>query len=281
MINPDEGSAMASPDRCPDDRVAETEAACARVRQQLRQAYRQRDHDLNLCRRIQQSLLPGALPELPPARFAVHYHSCGRAGGDCYDVFRLDEDHVGFWLADVMGHGVPAGLLSIYLKTAVRFKDVSGRDNRLLHPHEVLQRLNRDLLALPVADNPIITLVYALFDRRDSTLSFARAGHPHPIHVPRGRDAKRCQIHGSLLGLFETEFVTETLQLGPGDKLLLHTADADWLAPDGKPSGAEHFLTLAARHGTRPISPCSRWKLGTERRESIRLSLEAPASPWP
>ena len=244
---------MDSPGRCPDDRVAETEADCARVRQQLRQAYQQRDHDLTLCRRIQQSLLPRTLPEMPPARFAVHYHSCGRAGGGCYDVFRLDEDHVGFWLADVMAQGLAAGLLSIFLKGATRLKEISGRENRLLRPHEVLQQLNRDLLALPVADSPIITLVYALFDCRDSTLSFARAGHPHPIYVPCGRDVKQCRMQGSLLGLFETEFATETLRLGPGDKLLLHTAGADWLAADGKPSGAERFLTLAARHGTRPV----------------------------
>jgi sigma-B regulation protein RsbU (phosphoserine phosphatase) len=231
----------------------ETVADFARAHQQLRQAYQQRDHDLNLCRRIQQSLLPRTLPEMPPAHFAVSSHSCGRAGGDCYDLFRLDEDHIGFWLADVMGHGVTAGLLSIFLKTAACFKEVSGHDYRLLPPHEVLEQLNRDLLALPVVDNPIITLVYAVFDRRKSILSFARAGHPHPIHVPRGRDAKLCRSHGSLLGLFQTEFVTEALPLGSGDKLLLHTAGADWLAAEGKPSGAERLLALAAQYGSRPV----------------------------
>jgi serine phosphatase RsbU (regulator of sigma subunit) len=152
-----------------------------------------------------------------------------------------------------MGNGVSAGLLSMFLKTAARFKEISGRDYRLLHPHEVLERLNRDLLALPIADTPIITVVYALFDRRNCTLSFARAGHPHPIYMPRGRQAKPCPIHGALLGLFETAFATDTLRLGSGDKLLLHTAGADWLSADGKPLGAERFLTLATQLGTLPV----------------------------
>jgi sigma-B regulation protein RsbU (phosphoserine phosphatase) len=240
------------PKKCPDS-TEETEANFSRLHQQLRQAYEQRDHDLLLCRRIQQSLLPGTLPEMPPARFALYHHSCGRAGGDCYDVFRLDEDHVGFWLADVMGQGVPAGLLSIFLRTAAHFKETTGRGYRLLQPHEVLGQLNRDLLALPVADMPIITAVYALFDRRGRILSFARAGHPYPIHVPRGRKARQCQVHGALLGLFETEFATETIRLGSGDKFLLHSAGADWFFADGKPTGAESFLMLAARHGTRAV----------------------------
>jgi serine phosphatase RsbU (regulator of sigma subunit) len=235
------------------ERVEETAAAFARVYQQLRQAYEQRDHDVHLCRRIQQSLLPRTLPEMPPARFAIHHHSCGHPDGDCYDVFRLDEDHIGFWLADVTGHGITAGLLSLFLKTAARFKEISDRSYRLLHPHEVLERLNRDLLALPVTDTPIITLVYALFDRRDCTLSFARAGQPHPINVPLGRQAKPCPVHGALLGLFETAFVTHTLRLGTGDKLLFHTAAADWLSAEGKPSGAERFLLRATQLGTRPI----------------------------
>lgn len=234
--------------------MEEMEADSARLHQQLRQAYQDRDHELDLCCRIQQRLLPRTLPEMPPARFAVHCHSCGRhAGGDCYDVFRLDEDHVGFWLADVTGRGVTAGLLSIFLKTAARFKEISSRGYRPLQPHEVLGQLNRDLLALPLGDHALITMLYALFDRRESTLSFARAGLPHPILLSRGGKANRYQTHGTLLGLFETEFATETVHLRSGDKLLLHTAGPDWLPADGQPSGAEQFLTLAARHAGCPV----------------------------
>jgi sigma-B regulation protein RsbU (phosphoserine phosphatase) len=235
------------------DRLAEKAAEFARVHQQLQQAYQQLDQDLDLSRRIQQSLLPRSLPDMPPARFAVCYRPCGRVGGDFYDVFRLDEDHVGFYVADVVGHGVPAGLLTIFLKKALRFKEISGRDYRLLSPHEVLQHLNRDMIDQAVADNPFITMVYAVFDRRDGSLSFARAGHPHPIHVPRGGEPKLWQLHGTLLGVFETQFTTQTSRLRPGDKLLLHTDGLDSLNAAGKPSATERLLALAARYGKLPV----------------------------
>src|SRR5207237_29730 len=76
----------------------------------LQTAYQQIDLELELARHIQESFLPRTLPELPQVRFAVKYRPCERVGGDFYDVFRLDEKHLGFYVADAMGHGVPASL---------------------------------------------------------------------------------------------------------------------------------------------------------------------------
>jgi sigma-B regulation protein RsbU (phosphoserine phosphatase) len=224
-----------------------------RVRQQLQQAYQQIDRELELSRRIQQSLLPRTLPELPQVQFAVRYRPCGRVGGDFYDVIRLDEDRVGFYVADVVGHGVPAGLLTVFLKNAVRFQEITGHDCRLLPPHEVLESLNRDILNLALAEDPFLTMVCALFDRRDGSVAFARAGHPHPIHVPCGGEPKLCPSQGSLLGLFETQFASQRLQLRPGDKLLLHTDGLDAPGVADQLSGSERLLALARRWGALPV----------------------------
>src|SRR5438132_13448650 len=103
-------------------------------------------------------MLPQSLPDLPPARFAVHYRPSGRVGGDFYDVFRLDEDHIGFYVADVMGHGVTASLLTIFLKKAVKAKEFSGMEYRLLPTNEVLQTLNRCIYAIDLAGMQHITI---------------------------------------------------------------------------------------------------------------------------
>jgi sigma-B regulation protein RsbU (phosphoserine phosphatase) len=229
-------------------------AECACIRQQLQQAYQQMADELELARRIQTTLQPRSLPELSPVHFAVRCRPSGHAGGDCYDVVRLDEDRVGFYVADVVGHGVPAGLLTLFLKNALRLQQITGQGTGLLRPHEVLEAFNRDILNLALTDDPFISMVYALFDRRDGTVAFARAGHPHPILVPRGGEPKICRCEGTLLGLFETTFTTQTLQLRPGDKLLLHTDGLDSLSSGDRPCGSAQVLALAKRFSSQPIA---------------------------
>src|SRR5262249_46592310 len=128
------------------DRQAQKAAEFHHLSKRLQLTYQQINHKLEIARRIQHNMLSKQIPVMARARFAVQYRPCGRVGGDFYDVFRLDEHHVGFYVADVMGHGIPASLLTIFLKKAVRTKEISGREYRILPPDEVLQNLNRDML---------------------------------------------------------------------------------------------------------------------------------------
>src|SRR5262249_398328 len=159
------------------------------------------------------SFLPQSLPELPGTRFAVNYRPCGRVGGDFYDVFRLDENHVGFYVADVMGHGVPASLLTVFVKKGVGAKEIAGSAYRLVPPAEGLERLNRDLIDQGLADAPFITMVYGLLNYRTGTVQFARAGHPYPLHVPAEGDLELWKVEGSLMGVFHTSFTSQTREL--------------------------------------------------------------------
>jgi sigma-B regulation protein RsbU (phosphoserine phosphatase) len=236
------------------DQLSAKTAECHRVHKRLQQAYEELDHELQLARRIQQGLLPQALPELPWVRFAVHYRPCGRVGGDFYDVFRLDENHVGFYVADVMGHGMPASLLTIFLKKAVRAKEIFGRQYRLLPPNEVLQHLNRDLIEQALAETPFITMVYALLNRQNGTFSYSRAGHPYPLYLPRSGEPEFWQVEGTLLGVFDTQFPVRTQQLQPGDKVLLFTDGLDSGGADGQRTGFQPLLTSASRHRGLPIA---------------------------
>jgi len=236
------------------DHLLEKTAEIRHTTRQLQQAHQRVDQELELARRIQQSFLPQVLPEMPRVRFAVHYQPCGRVGGDFYDVFRLDEHHIGFYVADAMGHGVPAGLLTMFLKKGVRAKEIFHQQYRLVPPEEVLERLNRDLIEQDLADHAFITMIYGLYNVQERTLHFSRAGHPHPAYLSGDREPELWKMPGSLLGVFETTFMDRTCRLRPGDKVLFYTDGTEEVSFEGRPPGTESFLACLARHRAKPIT---------------------------
>ncbi len=235
------------------DHLATRAAEAQRVSVRLQEATAQIDQELELARRLQESFLPQALPQLPRVRFAVKYKPCAQVGGDFYDIFRLDEKHLGFYVADAMGHGVPASLLTIFVKKGVRSKEISGQTYRLIPPTEVLERLNRDLIEQEIPDLPFITMVYVLFNYTDGTLELSRAGHPYPLYLPKDGKPTLWQMEGSLLGVFDTRFRVMTHQLKPGDKLLLYTDGMDGASFSKQPVGLASLLAAAEHFQALPI----------------------------
>jgi sigma-B regulation protein RsbU (phosphoserine phosphatase) len=234
-------------------RLADRTSEVHRINRSLKQVHQQLNQELELARRLQMSFLPRTLPDVPEIRFAVDYRLTGQIGGDFYDVFRLDERHVGLYIADAMGHGVPASLLTVFVKKGVHPKEVFGKQYRLVPPGEVLRWLNRDLIELGLSDQPFITMIYVLFNHRERTLHFARAGHPYPLHIPRDGEIRLWEVEGSLLGVFDTVFPLQTQQLQPGDKVLLYSDGIDDAYVEGCEPGYPSLLACVAHHRTRPI----------------------------
>jgi sigma-B regulation protein RsbU (phosphoserine phosphatase) len=235
------------------DRQAGKSAEMHRINKRLQQLHQQLDYELQLAQRLQASFLPRTLAQVPRCRFAVHYQPRDRVGGDFYDVFRLDEHHVGLYVADAMGHGVPASLLTIFVKKGVRAKEVFGRDYRLVPPEEVLQRLNKDLLDQHLSENPFITMAYALYNHRDGVLRFARAGHPYPLYLPRVGEPVLWRQEGLLLGVTDASFPARDYPLKPGDKVLLYSDGIDTGLFENHSPGAHSLLACAVRHRHLPI----------------------------
>src|SRR5262249_48338759 len=159
----------------------------------------------------------------------------------------------GFYVADAMGHGVPASLLTIFVKKGVKPKEVFGQQYRLVPPEEVLGRLNRDLIDQNLREHPFITMVYALFNHLDGTIQFARAGHPYPLLVPRLGDLQLWRQEGLLLGIQEATFPCSTHRLEVGDKLLFYSDGVDNAAFPGHEAGVDSLLACAERHRGLPV----------------------------
>ena len=235
------------------ERLSEKTAEISRINNRLQAAYQQIDQELELAQRIQGSFLPQTLPQVPHVRFAVHYLPYSRVGGDFYDIFRLDEKHIGFYVADAMGHGVAASLLTIFVKKGVRTKEVSGSQYRLLPPDEVLFKLNRDLIDQQLSEQPFITMVYALFNHVEGTLQFSRAGHPYPLYIPKQGEPRLWRQEGLLLGVHDAKYPRGSHQLFMGDKLLFYTDGVDGARFEDSPPGTASLVAFAARHRELPI----------------------------
>jgi serine phosphatase RsbU (regulator of sigma subunit) len=205
-------------------------------REAVDQQVRTLDEELRLAAQLQRDLLPSTLPQLDSAGVDVLFRPAGYVSGDFYHACRLDEHHVGFFLADAVGHGVPAALMTVLIKQALRLKtiDPSHPDGyQLADPHDVLARCNREMLKHQQGSARFATACYGILDTRTGIGRLARAGHPYPLVLrPDGR-RDRIDPEGSLLGIFEDEqFEVAPFQLGPGDRLVLFSDGIELAFPD-------------------------------------------------
>ncbi len=195
------------------------------------------DEELRMAAQLQREFLPRDLPEVEPVSFHVLYRPAGYVSGDIYDVVQLDEHHVGFFVADAVGHGVPAALMTVYIKRSLRSKKIDANAPggfTLMTPAEALARLNADMISTQNGKVRFATACYGVLDTRDLKLTVARAGHPFPMLL-RGEDdqVETIEPEGGLLGVFEDEqYEQQTVQLQPGDRLLLYSDGFECAFPD-------------------------------------------------
>ncbi len=221
----------------------------ARALRRLRAHTRYLDEQLRLAQRLQMDFLPRRLPSVPGGAFAARLEPAAWVAGDFYDVFRLDEEHVGFYVADAVGHGVPAALLTVFVKQSLQTKRIEGHDYELIPPGEALRLLNADLHSAQLREAPFITMVYGIYDMAARTVTYAKAGHPPPIEIGTEGRLTELDAEGPLLGVFrDAEFETRTHGLEPGRRLILYSDGASRVEPICRenPDGFREILQSGA-----------------------------------
>jgi serine phosphatase RsbU (regulator of sigma subunit)/anti-anti-sigma regulatory factor len=185
--------------------------------------------DLERAEVIQRALLPRSPPPMEGYCIQAVYRPGQHVGGDLYDVVRLGERHLAFYLADATGHGVTSAMLSVLFKQ--RLVLVDPATGLALQPAQVLAAVNRSICEAHAAPGLFLTAVFGLLDTSDASLTLASAGHPPVLHVRQGRDTRLVRRMGPALGLApDAQFGQERLQLLAGDRILLYT---DGLLPFG------------------------------------------------
>lgn len=182
------------------------------------------DEEQRLAARIQQDFLPKSLPQIGSFQFHAVFRPAHYVSGDLYDVARLDESHVGVYLADAVGHGMPAALLTMFMRNALMMKLIEGKSYRLVDPGETISRLNSSLRDQNLSSSSFATAIYAQVDTKNNAVCFARGGHPAPVLLKRDGTFSQVDVDGSLLGVFDDEaWPTQSVQLEPGDRMIFYT----------------------------------------------------------
>jgi sigma-B regulation protein RsbU (phosphoserine phosphatase) len=185
-------------------------------------------HELRLAARLQQDFLPRRLPEIGQARFGALFRPAFWVSGDIYDIMRLDETHVGFYVIDAVGHGLAAALLTMFIRRALQTKRITGSEYHIFQPNQTLAELNVDICSEELSNAQFCTGVYCVLDVETMELTYARAGHPEPGLIRADGTIEALPADGPLLGVFpDGEFEARTVQLAPGDRVVLYTDGAE------------------------------------------------------
>ncbi|MGF1548108.1 MAG: SpoIIE family protein phosphatase [Thiotrichales bacterium] len=168
---------------------------------------------------------------MPPAERQIGGYKFGRLllpslslSGDFVDYFMLDAERLGFYIADVSGHGVSSAFVTVLLKGLFeRYRQLwdEAGDRTVLDPAAALTRLNRDLLQQPL-DRKYLTCFYGVIDTVSNTLTYSNAGHfPQPILV-EGEAARYLEEKGPPVGLFaQSRYENVNLALPDAHALLM------------------------------------------------------------
>ncbi len=187
------------------------------------------DRQLSIGAEIQSQLLPDQCPIIEGVELAACCRPAFQVGGDYYDFMPTRPDltetakSIGRWafvIGDVMGKGVPAGLLMTMLRGMLRAEVLSG-----LPPDCILHDLNQLALEDLTQSHRFVTLFYSDFDARSRKLRFANAAHNPPLlWSSKSKSINRLDAPGLLIGLQpEAEYGCGEIILQPGDVLLYYT----------------------------------------------------------
>jgi phosphoserine phosphatase RsbU/P len=187
----------------------------------------QLDEELRMAAKLQKEFMPTELPRVGGIHFDVLWRPAGYVSGDIYDVVRLDETHIGFFIADAVGHGVPAALMTVHIQRSMPTKTIDDRCDagyRLYTPSEAIGILNSEMIKHQTGKVRFATACYGVIDTQTRQLTVARAGHPYPLILRADGSTAAIEPDGALLGVFPDEqFEEATVQLEPGDRVLLYS----------------------------------------------------------
>ena len=207
--------------------------------------------DLAVAGEIQQAILPRVFPPFPELEdsldVAASMTPAKDVGGDFYDFFRIDDERIGFVMADVSGKGVPAAIFMAVSRTLIRAIGMQGNS-----PSQTIRNSN-ELLCKESVNCMFVTVFYAIYNTKTGEVNYCNAGHNSPYITHADGTVESLPISSNcMIGAIEgLEFNEGTLVLEKGDMLTMYTDGVnEAVNPSFEEYGNQRLNdTLAAMHG--------------------------------
>jgi sigma-B regulation protein RsbU (phosphoserine phosphatase) len=171
---------------------------------------------LNIARKLQISLLPAKLSK-ERVNFSYIYKPCETLGGDFFDIFEIDDDHLGVYIADVSGHGVSSSLMTVFLRSSI---------NKNTHsPSEALEKLYKEFNNVRFGTDLYMTIFYSIIDLRNMILTYSNAGHNVCPIIFGNSDFKMLRKPGIPISdwVQQPNYTDSCINLCKGDKIFYST----------------------------------------------------------
>lgn len=247
-------------------RIIELERSLAERNRLLQHVNQTMKRDLEAAARVQRSLLPDEMPDVPGMRVAWGFRPCDELAGDFLNVFRLSPRHIGMYVADVSGHGVAASLLAAAISRVLtphpsltsRLVKPAGGDAGeqypVISPLAVIADLNQRF-PMEASDDRFFTILYAVLHVETRRLRYVSAGHPPIVLDSAGQAPRLLGGAGYAVGLFpDSEYEEHVVPLVPGDRLWIYSDGIPEAAnPQGEVYGEERLTRAIAGSRTRPL----------------------------
>ena len=179
-------------------------------------------NDLHVAQEIQQTILPKTFPPFPELKsfdLYAYMNAAKYVGGDFYDFFRIDQDRLGFVIADVSGKGVPAAIFMAISRTVIRAIALTENSASMC-----MQRSN-NILCQESVNDMFVTVFYGILNIHTGTVTYSNAGHNPPILMKKDGSVSKVPSTGDMIlgAINDACYHEKELKMSPGDNLFLYT----------------------------------------------------------
>ena len=204
--------------------------------------------EMNFARSLQEDMLP-SLTAYGPLRFNSRYYPNNELSGDFFDLVPLGQGKIALYISDVVGHGISASILTMFVRQAMRS---ILKEEKIRQPGKVLDSLRSRFTEISISDDQYFTIFYALFDTQNHTMTYANAGHNAFPLLKRQEKVEEIRARGMFISpLFDQHrYQQHRLVYRTNDRFLFYTDGAtETMNEAGEPFGTDRLMDLVRNSG--------------------------------